>query len=417
MAIFSIRAIQGAGDSWTITLNPPASFQGTETLAATISSGGTAAAILAVTPTWAPGQIAGAFTIVTLALTNTQTASLAPGYYVVIITLADNSAPLSWGLLEVVSAPSASPNPIQDFLVSPAEVLGLVPDLTTAAYLADLPRIIGSATQAIRKYCSRNFTRTVQTKEFRPNYQGQIRLDEIPVNEVIRIATGREGALWITGPTSAQIANVRYAYTGDYDSGIVNTGLILTSVTNAVTIATTLLFATYPMVSQLSAAITALGWSSRTSPTFNSWPTTELVGADAAQGALVGAGCQLDIYSTDASMERLDPATGMIWLGYGSGNSTSLDSPTWGPDYVQFVTPSKYPAKCKITYDAGFTTIPSPVVMAAIETVQAAFSRLATDQIILEETADAYSYKLRDQLDFIPSSAKHALATYRLFNA
>ena len=417
MAIFTATLIQGAGDTFTVALNPPAAFQGTENLSASVSSGGTAAASLTITPTWVPGQTAGAFTLVYLPFTATQAAALAPGYYVVILTLADATAPLSWGLLEVVSGPSVSPNPIQDFLVSPAEVLGLVPDLCAASYLADLPRVITAATQAIRKYCSRNFTRTTMTTEFRPNYEGMIRLDEIPVNEVIRIATGRDGALWIVGPSTAQIANVRFAYTGDYDSGIVNTGLILTSTASAVTTTTTLLFATYATVQDLAAAINAVaGWSTQVTAGYALWPSTELVGADSAQGALTGSGCQLDIYSRDASLERLDPNTGMIWLGGGFwGNS--LNTPAWGPDWQQFLPTQQAPTRCKITYDAGFTTIPSPVVMAAIETVQAMFSRLQTDQIIQSETADAYSYTLRDQLDFLPDSAKHALATYRIFNA
>ena len=417
MAIFTATLIQGAGNTFVVTLNPPAAFQGTENLAASVSSGGTATAITTTTPTWASGQTAGAYTIVNLPFTATQAAALAPGYYVVIITLADSTAPLAWGLLEVVSGPSASPNPVQDFLVTPAEVLGLVPDLCAAGYLADLPRVITSATQAIRKYCSRNFTRTTMTKEFYPNYQGQIRLDEIPVNEVIRIATGRDAALWIVGPSNAQIANVRFAYTGDYDSGIVNTGLILTSTASAITTTTTLLFATYTTIQALATAINAVsGWTTQVGNTYGLWPSTELVGADSAQGALVGSGCRLDVYSQDAALERLDANTGMIWLGGGIYGS-NLNTPAWGPDWMQFLPSQQSPQRVKVTYDAGFTTIPSPVVMAAIETIQAAFARLTTDQIIKSETADAYSYQLRDQLDFIPDAAKHALATYRIFNA
>ena len=415
MAIFSISNVQGTGAVWTVTLNPPAAFQGTEALLATVSTGGTAAALLSNTPTWTAGQSPGAFTQVDFALSATESGTLAPGYYVVLISLANYAAALAWGLLEVVAMPGGSPT--QDFLVTPAEVLGLVPDLTTADKLADLPRVIDAATKSIRKYCSRHFTRRTVTKEFTPNYQGQIRLDDIPVNQVSRIATGRDSAMWITGPNNSQIANVKYSFTGDYDSGIANTGLILTSIASAVTTSTTLLFATYTTLASLASAINATsGWHASVASGYSLWPSTELVGADSAQGALTSSGCQLDVYSTDAAMERLDPLTGMIWLGTGIYGG-SLNTPAWGPDYVAFLPTLKVPTRVKITYDAGYTTIPSPVAMACIETVQAVFSRLTTDQIIQSETADAYSYQLRDQLDFLPDAVKHALAPYRLFNA
>lgn len=413
MSLFSVRAIQGVGDTWTITLTT-STFQGTESLSAIVSTGTTAPPLLTTAPTWTNGQTTGNFGKIDVTLTNVQTAALAPGYYILSISLADSSAAMAWGLLEVVSSPGGTPT--QDFLVSPSEVLGLVPDLTSPENLADLPRVIGAATQAVRSYCRCNFTRTTWTKEFTPTYAGQVRLDEVPINEVLRIATSRDAALYIMGPSSAQIANVRYAYTGDWAAGIVVTGLILTKVVNAVTTTTTLLFSTYPMLSNLVSAINALGWSTRLNSQYAYWPTTELVGGNVAQGAMTDSGAQMDVYSEDASLERLDQETGMVWLRYKTG-STTLDSPTWGPDWPQFVTPSRFPSRVRVSYDAGYDVIPSPVVMACVETVQAMFSRLATDQIIQSEKAGDYSYSLRDQLDFIPASAKHALAPYRTYNA
>lgn len=412
MPIFTQTLIQGQGAAFTVTLNPPAAFEGTEALAATVSTGGTDAALLTLTPTWSAGQTAGSYTRVDLAYTSEQAASLAPGYYVVTTTLADNSAALAWGLLTVLSAPGQQP--AQDFLVSPAEVLGLLPDVATATTLASLPRVIGAATDAIRRYCSRNFTRVTVTKEFRPSYEGLVRLDEIPVNQVLRIAAGRDNALSITGPSTAQIASVRSAFTGDLDSGLTATGLILSSTSSAVATETTLLYADYPTLASLAAAVNAVGgWQATTQAGYSPWPSTELVGTDAAQGALSGA--MLDVYSEDVAMERLDPFTGMLQLGTGLYGS-SLNTPAWGPDWGQFATP-RFPTRVRVTYDAGFATIPSPVVMAAIEIIQAAFSRLATDQALRSETADDYSYTLRDQLDAIPESARKALAPYRIYNA
>lgn len=411
--LFSVRAIQGYGDTWTVTLST-STFQGTESLKATISTGTTATALLSITPTWTSGQMTGAYGKIDVALTAIQTSALSPGYYILTVGIADGTAPLSYGLLEVISASGGTPT--QDFLVSPSEVLGLVPDVASPDNLADLPRVIGAATQAIRTYCRCNFTRATWTREYTPSYTGQVRLEEIPVNEVIRISTSRDAALFILGPSSAQIANVRYSFTGDWSSGITATGLILTSITNAVTTTNTLLFSAYPTLTMLAGAINALGWSTRITSGYAYWPSSELVGGNSAQGALVGEGAQLDVYSEDAGLERLDPETGMVWLPYKTGSATT-DNPSWGPDWPQFVTPSRFPSRVRVTYDAGYDSIPSPVVMACIETAQAIFSRLATDQIIQSEAAGSYSYTLRDQLDFIPASAKHALATYRTYNA
>lgn len=412
MPISTVTAIQGQGVSYTQTLSS-STFQGTETLTASVSTGGTATALLTLTPTWASGQTTGSYGRVSLAFTSAQTASLTPGYYVVQTSLADSTSALAWALLEVVAA--AGQSPTYDWLTTPAEVLGLVPDLVSTENLADLPRAIGAATDSIRRYCNRWFTRRTMTKEFTPNIYGQVRLDEIPVNAVTRIATTRDNAIQVKGPSSAQLASVKMAFTGDYDSGITVTGLTLTSTASAVTTTTTLSFSTYTTITALAAAIRAVsGWSATVSGNYGSWPTSELVGLDAAQGALTADGAWLDVYSEDASLERLHPETGMLWLRTGY---SSLDSPAWGPTWMDAAPSRRVPTRVKITYDAGYTTLPSPVVIATIETVQALFGRMATDQVLQSEHAADYSYTLKDQIDFLPDSVKHALAPYRIHNA
>ena len=414
MPISTATAIQGEGVSFKQTLSV-SDFQGDETLLAVISTGGTSAALLTLTPTWTTGQTTGAYGIIDIALTSTQTASLAPGYYVVQTSLSDHSCALAWTLLEVVAAAGQAPD--YDWLVQPAEVLGLVPALVQTANLADLPRIIGVTTDYIRRYCRRWFTRRVLTKEFMPNLYGQVRLDEIPVNQVLRVATGRTQAMTLRGPTSAQLASARFAYTGDQESGLVITGLTLSSTASAVTTTSTLAFEDYETIGSLATAIADLGtgWSVDVVGGYGEWPTAELVGGDMAQGALRSGGAVLDVYSEDAAQMSLDPDTGMLQISRYS--STGLDSPAWGPDWQQFVSPQRNGNRVKVTYDAGFDTIPSPVVMAAIETIQYVFSRLQADQVIQSETAGDYSYEFRDQLGSLPDSVRDVLSPYRIFNA
>lgn len=413
MSIFVGTIIQGQGITLTLAA-PSAAFQGTEGLTASVSTGGTAAAVLTVTPSWSSGQTAGAYSRMDVAITSTQAAAIAPGYYVIQAGISDASAAIAWGLLEVVAA--AGNLPTYDWLVQPAEVLGQVSDLVTVDNLADLPRIITAATETVRRYCCRNFTRATWTKEFRPNYKGVVRLDEIPVNQVLRIATGRDHAMQIVGPSIAQLARVAFSQTGDYATGITTTGVVLTSTASAVSTSTTLLFADYPTLSALAAAIQAAGWSCSLTPGYSSWPSTELVGGEAAQGALTGDGAWLDVYSEDATLERLDQDTGMVWLSSSLG-AASLNSPAWGPDYGQFIDARRYPARVKVTYDAGFDTIPSPVVLATIETIQSAFARLRSDNALKSETTPDYSYVLRETIEGMPESARHLLAPYRIYNA
>lgn len=413
MSIFVGQLIQGQAMTLALTTSVGA-FQGNEVLTGTVSTGGTDAAILTLAPTWLAGQVAGSYKLVNVPFTAVNTAVLAPGYYVLQVSLADSTAALAWGLLEVVAA--AGQSPLYDWLIQPAEVLGQVPDIVTVDNLADLPRVLTATTQAIRRYCNRNFTRVVRTKEFRPSQSGQIRLDEIPVNQVQRVAVGRTNALRVSGPSTAQLARVAFASTGDYDTGLVTTGLTLTSTTSGVTTTTTLLFATYTTIGALAAAITTAGWSASVTTGYSAWPSTELVGGEAGQGALNSDGAWLDVYGEDASLERLDAETGMIWLRSRVG-SASWNHPAWGFDQFAVSDTGRFPTLAKVTYDAGFSTIPSPVVMATIETIQAVFSRLATDQVIQSERAADYSYTLRDQLDAIPDSAKHTLSPYRIFNA
>lgn len=413
MSISYTTIVQGQGVVLTLTLSA-STFQGTESLAATVGTGGTDAALLTLTPSWSSGQTAGSYGRVDVTLTAADTASLSPGYYVLQVTMADDSAALAWVLLSVVASPGE--DPAYSWLVQPSDVLGLVADLVTVRNLPDLPSVISAASDSIRRYCARWFTRKTWTTEYTPNVYGQVRLDEIPVNAISRIAQGRDNAMQVIGPSTAQLARVSCTTTGDYAGGLSVTGLTLTSVTSAVTTTTNLSFATYTTLGALQAAINAVaGWSASVYSGYSLWPTSELVGLTAAQGALNAGGCWLDVYTEDASLERMDADTGMIWLANRGVNY--IDSPAWGPGWNQWTSNPRSPSRVKVTYDAGYDEIPRAVQLAAVETVQAMFSRLSTDQIIAGEKAADYSYTLKDQLDSLPDSVKHALAPYRIYNA
>ena len=410
--ISSVRIIQGVGGVINFTLSAGV-FQGTESLTAVVSTGSTAASVLTLTPAWTAGQTTGAYQLCYVTYTAANSAALSPGFYTIAISLTDTTAALAYALLEVVAG--AGQTPTYDWLVQPAEVMGLVSDVQDITKLADLPRLCGAATGLIRSYCNRWFTRRIVTKEFMPSYTGQVMLSEIPVNQVIRIATGRTNALQITGPTSAQVASVYYATTGDYGLGQAVTGLVLYSIASGFSSTTTITFSANQTLASLVTAINAVsGWKANAG-TYGAWAVTELVGGEASQSAVTSDGAWLDVYATGATLERLDQETGLLRLTR-SGGST-IDTPAWGPDWLAWQDGRQYPNRVKITYDAGYTVLPDQVVSAASDIIQAMLASYASDNAILSEAADGYSYTYKQLIDAIPPIARQKLSAYRLVNA
>lgn len=116
--MFNWPVIQGQAAKLKIRVSA-CPLTGTEILAATVSTGLTDAALISFSPKF---DAAGPPDI-WLSVTPSQTASLAPGPYVVNVKLASNSGEIAYGLLEVVAAPGNQP--AYDVLATPAMVLML----------------------------------------------------------------------------------------------------------------------------------------------------------------------------------------------------------------------------------------------------------------------------------------------------
>jgi hypothetical protein len=326
----------------------------------------------------------------------------------------------------------------------PAGLQGLVSlDTCLAACsrlrLTDLERdfvsttILQAASDTVRKWCGqRDFTRTTYVEEQVAELNGQVALKQMPVNNVLRIRGYPQTVLNITAsPSSFQQAWVSYSTTGDwYTNTLAFTGIILNSVANGVYRATPLLFSnapqtaapsvTYATVGALQAAISAVsGWTAFTEGAFGAYPTTDLSppGGVTAQGAMDDDGAELRAYTEDLTCTRVDNAIGFLWVGRHRIASTL--GGRWGPEYDVLDGSDDGPiGRVQVTYDAGFTVIPSEVQLATAELVKAIVERFRTDHMTIEESvagAGSRMYKLAENLmGSLPRAVLYGLAKWRI---
>lgn len=273
---------------------------------------------------------------------------------------------------------------------------GIAPSDGQAAHLA---AAIAAASGAIRRWCGdRVFTRATFDEVLDVEHDGTVLLRQIPVNAVLRVAADAEDALTIRNvdATTNQRATVRFATTGDFETGLTVTGLLLTRVASGVASSSTLAFADHATLSALAAAVDALGggWSAELEGGYGPWPSTELVSDRvAAIGALEGA--SLRVWAEDLDDADLDRRTGILAL------------------------PGRRRGRVRVVYDAGFDAVPMPVQEACAEAVADMLNTLAIDQRVSSETAGAYSYVLNTAFaDYhLTKGVLGKIAPYRLHQA
>lgn len=422
---FTVRAFQGISVVYTVQISnsdgSPAVniFTGAEQLAGVVWPGDEQPATFTFTPTWNSGPLG----LVDLPIVGSLTTSVNPGFYELIVKLADSSEAIAYGSLDVQAVPGTE----SQSLVSIPYVRAALADTTLSQAQVDfLPYAIQSSCKFIKRYCGdRDFIQKTYVKEYMPALDGQVRLDQIPVNQVIRVQGDRDSAMTIA-MTDAAVTSAwcNWSYTGDYERGITITGLNLYSQANGVQTVQNVPFSSLspPTVQSLADAVNALSspsWVAQVNGGYAGWPVTELIGGDVAQGAIWGNGVSLDVYCQDLNNCRLYSAdTGILYVGYTTSAYTL--GPTWGPDWIAFDYPPIPPGtstKVKVTYNAGFASVPDDVQGAAAELTKYFLGRLNTDFALERERLGDYEYVLRKVWPGMPDSVKHVLSLYRITNA
>lgn len=411
MSRFNLKVVQGDGIAYILAASG-GTFTGSETLLCDVWPGGTQAVTFQPSVAWSNSS-QGKFTVT---FTAANTATVAPGYYFCKVYVSDASEALAYGFISIYASVGTS---TADLVTVPYAHAALADSGLADTQLDFLPTAISFASDAVRQWCHRWFTRRTLTREFVPSYDGRVLLPEMPINEITRVACDKSLALTVSNTSSSnQQARCYFATTGDRTSGLTITGLTLVSVSSGVSTTNTLLFATYTTISSLATAIAALGsgWSATVNNSLGSWGTDQIVGGDTGQGCLVGQGGLLYVYASDASDYSMDWGTGMVYLGT-SGSPASLDNPAWGPGWMTTLDYPTQPQRVQITYDAGYDTIPAAVQQATCEVARQALLRLATDETLRSESAEGYSYTLGNPIEALTLAARQMLAQYRITNA
>lgn len=404
------RVVQGQGAAIPVTVDATPLDPGSA-LVGTISDGLTGPPLLPFTPAWSDAGPP----VLVITLNGNQTASLPPGGYVIQVGLADGGGPLAYGSLQVLPAPNNEP--LFDVLTTPGRMLLANPILRDDPdRVAALPLAIRAASSIVRRLCCRRFTRGVYTEYIVPSLEGAMRLNEFPVNQILRVSHKLRDAVEITADASTyQTAYVNFStIDGDYAEprNLIYTGLNLVSASNGVASTHNLPFATMATLQDLVDAVDAVpGWKA-TAGGYAAWPIGELYRDATSRGALTG-GARFQVFSEDASPQRVDRRAGFVYMGHGRDAGFG---PRWGPGWDQFdgYGLASSGDAVRITYDAGFTEIPDAVQHATMEMARLVMDRMLIDYTLKSESIGTYKYELNDKLlaVAVPEAIRGTLALY-----
>ncbi len=399
----------------------PTQFTGADTLTGTVWLAQAETAVVSFTPVW----FVATSCQVTVTLTAAQTAMLAIDTQYNLQVFATRSAVpycIAWVYLQILPAAGSQAVAAPPDLVTGPYVAQLLAQLNlNTAQLEAIPSLITVASAAIRKWCMDNyFTQKTWVEEYLVALNGEIRLNQVPVNQILRIQSELDNALNVQNST-AQIAQVYFTLTGDAATGQTITGLTLSSITAGVQTVTPIVYTSNETIASLAAAINLVGggWSASTTGNYTQWPVTELVGGKIAQGATPSESCSLGVFSQDISTARFHPDngqfTGIVYCGEQVGGT----GPRWGPDWIGWVDEGPDASSLvKVTYNAGYAVIPYPVQLATVELVQFMLNRLRTDLLLQSETGGEYSYTIAYQLiKALPMNVTQGLVQYVIHNA
>jgi len=394
-------------------------YDGTESMTAFAWPGDDQAQSFSLTASWVDGPLG----LVNLTIPGSNTDDSDDGIYQWLIQLADGTAVLARGTLNLAGYPGDGLPGLPDTTSLSYIQLALSGTVLSEAQADYLPYAVHAASDLVRRYCRRNFNRATCTLYQVPSLDGQVLLDQFPVNSITRISVCLDTALAITAsPNDFQVAFLSFTSTGDYaDSSTpqVYTGIQLTSVASGVQTVTPILFADNLTIQDLANSINAVsGWTATLGlPGYGSWPTSEIYCQDGGGGALTGQGINLQVFSQDI-FGRVDHRTGMLNLG-SNYNSVGL-GPTWGPDWVAFDYPSLSPMNinvARVIYDAGFDVVPPMIQQATAQVSKVMLQLFANDYLLKSESIGAYKYELRDVWQLLPTQVQQALNMYQAHNA
>ncbi len=414
------RTLQGYNEDGTV----PTVYLNSDTLTGKVWLAQAEAAVVSFTPTW----FAFASCQVTISLTAAQTATLSLDVVYNLQVFATRSGVpycIAWVYLQIQPAAGSQAGPAIPDLITGAYAAQMLAAISLSpAQLEQIPNLITSASYALRAWCNRRFDQAVFIEQCAVTLDGQIRLKNPPINQILRVQGSPTTVLTITNPsTSVQIARVYFAVTGDVASGQTITGMTLVWTSNGVPATSTITYTSNETVSTLASAIAGVGsgWVATADAVNGAWPVTELLGGLIAQGCTTsdgtGGGATFQV-ATDLDYVQWNvddgQRTGVVWTGRQFNDLT----PRWGPGWDDQSDDGPYTGLVQVTYNGGFAVIPPQIQLGCIELVKMGLTRLRNDLLLSSEAAGQYSYVISPQMvNALPRNVLTGVAGHKIHNA
>ena len=246
-----------------------------------------------------------------------------------------------------------------------------------------LTPLIEAASAAIHRYCNRSFASAAYEEYYDGDGGDVLMLEHFPVTEVTRVSATPETALHVTNTdtTTNSRATVR----------VTDTALVLTRVASGSSTSSTLLFATYPTIVSLAAAVDSLaaGWGATVMSGWGPWASADLIACGGRPCLDQEAGCEL--MSEEVACRLVDGESGRVRLASFTG--------TGGRNL-------------RVEYTAGFATVPDDVQLACATIVANAYHALERDGGLRSERLGDYSFAAQDDAIFTPP-VRRLLGAYR----
>ena len=270
-----------------------------------------------------------------------------------------------------------------------------------------LSDMIVSASAWLDTYCNRaNGGFSLQSYDELYNGTGSsiIFLNQTPIQSVQRIATFKQPAILIQNRDSDQGTRALVQVIGtpsnqeNLNTQYTSTGLTLTVIKAGVTTVNTLLWADFPTISSLVAAIIAVGhnWNATVQGGFGNWSSSDIRATQGAFGARITT-AYLQIHWMDLpTFEVINQNSGEIYspMGFNRG----------------------LPGNWRIQYTAGYKTFPDALTQSLAEIVINAYYCREINSNLQSESLGPVSYSqyAKKGFDGLSIMAKQTINRYRI---
>jgi len=255
---------------------------------------------------------------------------------------------------------------------------------------ARLPTLITAASRLIEQWTGRRFESLTVDEITTPMSDGRIYTRHRPILAIDRIAVDAEPLIHVWNTGSAQ-AFVRTVDSGDPFVSKPATGIELVRIVAGARVSTTLTFASYPTLTQLVAAINAVGngWAATVDASYGDWASTELVptGSKRADG---GSRVGIKGFVTEVDDYQSDLEEGTIFTEH-----------CWGQH--------------RIRYTAGYSSPPADLQEACVSVVSWLLSSPYLAGSIKVEELGEYRVEADPITAGFPESAKRIIALHRSY--